>query len=668
MLILIPLPHLFPSHRAVLRMLEGLQSTDSSVRSLAQSWVRGAITRGSSEGIHRLLQPLVKILLESDTNRKHKIEKAASSKKVTLTRKEAEKDMRYARYYFKSLGIENPYLPSSENQYVKLVQHYTQVFDASQILYALTLLQLALEVDPSNFVSVAGDTVIDVSLYATTVHTPHTDTYGGVIPEGESPDTLITPSFPNLSSHKSLLEVILSVCVDLLCSEYHPSLQSSAMEQVENLHVKISSVSLLAKLLHELLKILAKHSTHSEEGSPAEFKVHSPNFVSALLTLCDIQKVCLLLLGKVVEWWVELAAGGGGGDDHKGGVNGVWSDLMELTRQTSGSDLAVILKSFYTHLLRVVQCLIAMDTQFSQSLPIKTRPPTKSSDLVTVVSGVTISGSLLPAVTPSCATASQPFLREFLLQMLSDPALSCLHDSLLCMFTGTVPNLLSQQLTDLAPRVVKHLCMNIEGFVVGSNEAQGSSGKSTDGNVQLCIVYFDSILTITTWCLFGNTRPHPIHDSEQPGAGVSHFRLHHRPPDPFFDVLRVKQAEGAKESFSPLNKQPSTMAWLFGVFTAQRVSSELDGGSGDPGLFSRVGVNSQAGQHIMMLLPAAYNSMTDMWTSFHSGCGKEGVVRWVESSVEGGGLTRKENMVHEVSLENGKYRGYGKNPINHLMH
>lgn len=627
-------------------MLEGLQSTDSSVRSLAQSWVRGAITSDNNEGIHRLLQPLVKILLESDTNRKHKIEKAASSKKVTLTRKEAEKDMRYARYYFKSLGIENPYLPSSENQYAKLVQHYTQVFDASQILYALTLLQLALEVDPSNFVSVAGNTVVDVSLYATTVHMPHADTHRGVAPEGESPDTPIMPSFPSLSSHKSLLEVILSVCVDLLCSEYHPSLQSSALEQVENLHVKISSASLLAKLLHELLKILAKHSTPPEDGSPVEFKVHSPNFVSALLTLCDIQKVCLLLLGKVVEWWVELAVEAGSSDGRKGGVNGVWSDLMELIRQTSGSDLAVIIKSFYTHLLRVVQCLIAMDTQFSQSLPIKTRPPTESSHLVTVVSGVTISGTLLPAVTPSCATASQPFLREFLLQVLSDPALCCLHDSLLCMFTATVPNLLSQQLTDLAPRVVKHLCMNIEASVVGVAGAQGSSGKS---NVQLCIVYFDSILTITTWCLFGNTPPHPLHNSEQPGTGGSHFRLHHRPPDPFFDVLRVKQAEGAKENFSPMNKQPSTMAWLFGVFTAQRISSESDGGSGDPGLFSRVGVNSQAGQHIMMLLPAAYNSMTDMWTSFHSGCGKEGVVGWTESSVEGGGLTRKENMVHEVS-------------------
>lgn len=628
-------------------MLEGLQSTDSSVRSLAQSWVRGAITRGSSEGVHRLLQPLVKILLESDTNRKHKVEK--QPKKITLTRQEAEKDMRYARYYFKSLGVENPYLPSSEDQYLKMVQHYTQVFDASQILYALSLLQLALEVDPASFISVIGNTVIDVSMYTTrAMHAPHVDAHRGT-PEGESPDTPTTPQFPSLSSHKSLLEVVLSVCVDLLCSEYHPSLKSSALEQVDNLHVKIASVSLLAKLLNELLKILTKHGTHSDDSLPSEFKVHSPNYVSALLTLCDIEKVCLLLLGKVVEWWVELSGHSNTLKDD--GRNGVWSDLVKLTRQTGGSDLAVILKSFYTHLLRVIQCLIAMDTQLSQSLPIKTRPPALSSDLVTVVSGVTVAGSLLPTVSPSCATASQPFFREFLLQLLSDPALSCLHDNLLRMFTSTVPNLLSQQLTDLAPRVVKHLCMNIERSltVVSSREAQSSSGRTTNADVSLCIVNFDSILSITAWCLFGSTRPHPLKDQEQP-ADIPHSRLHHRPPDPFFDLLRVKQAESAKESFSPLSKQPSTMAWLFGVFTAQRISSaggESDGASGEPGLFSRVGVNSQAGQHVMMLLPAVYNSMTDMWSSFHCWRGSEGVVKGADS-VESS-LTRKENMVHEVS-------------------
>jgi hypothetical protein len=595
--------------------------------------------------MHLLLQPLVKILWESDTNRKHKFEKVASSKKITLTRKEAEKDMRYARYYFKSLGIENPYLPSSENQHMKMIQHYTQVFDASQILYALNLLQLTLEVDPSNFVSVAGNSVIDVSMYTAAV--------AGALPhaEGESPSTPITPPFPNLSSHKSLLEVVLSLCVDLLRSEYHPSLKSSSLEQADNLHVKISSAKLLAKLLHELLKILDNHSSYSEDA-PAEFKVHSPNFVSALLTLCDVQKVCLLLLGKVVEWWEELRVGT---NTSKTNVqDGVRSKVAELSQQrTSCSNLAPLLMAFYSHLLRVIQCLVAMDTQFSQSLPINSRPPPEPNNLVTVVSGVTVSSATLPAITPNCATASQPFLREFLLQVLSNATLSCLHDNLLCMFTNTLPNLMSQQLTDLAPPVVKHLCVNIEVLVTdgfGSSEAHHGRNAAS-GCAQHCVMYFDSILRITMWCLFGNSQPHFHPDQQHPGAAVSHLSIYHRLPDPFYHILRVKQVESSKENFSPLNRQPSTMSWLLGVFTAQRSNSESDGGVGDISLFSRAGVNSQAGQHIIMLLPATYNSVTDIWTTFYPGvCGSEGLSDWMEYSVEGG-FKRKETMVREVSQQ-----------------
>lgn len=644
-------------------MLEGLQSNDSSVRSLAESWVRGAIAQGRGREVHRLLQPLVKILLESDTKRRHRVEKSPS-KKITLTRSEAEKDMRYAKYYFESLGVRNPYLPSSRDQYLEMVQHYTQVFDASQILYALSLLQLAVGVDPSSLISAVGNTVIDVSTYAPHLHHQQAP---GEVGEGESPTAPpTTPTFPSLSSQKSLLEVILSVCVDLLCSEYHPSLRSSAAEQVENLRVKISSASLLSKLLSQLLKILTRHSVHSDEATPIEFKVHSPNFVSALLTLCDIQKVCLLLLGKAVEWWSEMS---GTTAAVGSGRNGVWSDRDQLSQLSGGSDPGVILKSFYMHLLRVVQCLIALDTQFSQSLPIETHTPLQSSDLVTVVSGVNISGSL-PAVSTSCATASQPFFREFLLRILSDSAFSCFHDNLLCMFTGTIANLLSQQLTDLAPKVIKQLCANIEGGVahVGSKER---GAESSDGDVQLCIVYFDSILRIMIWCLFAeNYNCQLINEQSGSAGGVassssSQFRLHHRSPNPFFDMIRVKQVENAKESFSPMSKGPSTMAWLLGVLTAQKITSstgrDADEASGEAGLFCRVGIGSQAGQHVTVLLPAAYNSMADMWISFHSqygsghgasevgqgGRGSGGGVRWVDYVEDS--VVRKQSMVHEVS-------------------
>lgn len=673
-------------------MLEGLQSSDSAVRSLTQSWVKATVSKGNNEDVHRLLQPLVRILLEADTKRKQRSEKLLS-KKITLSRRDAERDKKYAKYYFESLGIENPYMPSSRDQYLEIMQDYTQVCDASQILYALSLLQLVVGVDPFTLISTIGNTVIDVSTYATgSMHANHTyDTGKGVAHGAESPDTPTSSSFPSLGSQKSLLEVVLSTCVDLLCSEYHPSLKASPEEESENLKIKICSAGLLSLLLSELLQILARHGTHSDDSpsscSPAEFKVYSPSFVSALLTLCDIQKVSLLLLGKSVEWWVDLSLGTSCSGSSDGGKSVAQSKVRNLPKLAGagggggGESGSVILMSFCAHLLRVVQCLIVLDTQFSLSLPVQTHPPPSQStaNLVTVVSGVTICGRTLPAVLPGGVTASQPFYASFLLGVLSEPRLFQFHDDLLHMFTSTVSNLLSQQLLDLAPKLIKQLCSNVEetlaepaslrrrqGIGPMGGRGRGVSAEDLAGtNVHLCIVYMHSILTITSWCLFGECRPSILRE-ESPsllgGKSSSCFRLHHRSPNPFFDVVRVKQVEGSKENFSPMNKQPSAMTWLLGVFTAHKISSgggESDGVSGEGGLFpSRVGVASQAGQHLMMLLPAAYNSMTGMWASIHprwrsglpGGGGGGGVVRGVESMESS--LFRTQSMLFQVRKNN----------------
>ncbi len=665
-------------------MLEGLQSCDSAVRSLTQSWVRTAVTEGGSEGTHRLLQPLVKILLESDTKRKQREDKLAG-KKITLTRKEAEKDTQYAKYYFKSLGIENPYLASSKDQYVEMVQYYSQIFDTNQILYALSLLQLAVCVDPFSLICNMGETVIDVSAYTSLLgplhsgmnHAPH---------QAESPITPSSPSSPlppSLSSQKSLLEVVLSACVDLLCSEYHSTLKVSPEEQVENVKVKIGSASLLSVLLDELLKVLCKHG-QSDDSSPAGgFKVCSPNFVSALLTLCDIQKVSLLLLGKSVEWWLDLSTprvptasqGGRGSSSQR---RKVWSELAGqleeagLGSSSLGNHPGVILKAFYSHLLRLVQCLVSLDTRFSQSLPILTSPQSLSTDLVTVLSGVRIvGGESLPAISPGCATASQPFFRDFILRVLSTARLSAaFSDDLLHMFSRSLPNMLSQQVVELAPRVVKQLCRSIEGEVGGRSDGHHDEGDANTGrnNVQRCILYFDAILSTTTWCLFGD-QSHPLLQKGEGlqvgGAGKTyhhhHLKLHHRSPNLFYVLTPVKQVESARENFSPMNKQPSTMAWLLGVFTTQKITSggggaESEGGGGE-GCVSWVGVDSQVGQQVSMLLPAMYNSMTDMWVELRSNIEEWGGAmggRGISEGVASGRdlikscLMRKQNMVFEV--------------------
>ena len=600
-----------PFYRALLRMLEGLQNSDVAVKSLTQSWVKAVIARCQNEGVHRLLQPLVKILLESDAKRKQQPDKTLMAKKIGLSRRDAEKDMKYANYYFESMGMVNPYAPSRKDQYADVLLHYTQVFDASQILYALSLLQNVVSVEPSSVVSTIGNTIIDVSMYGSGMH--HTYERNKHV---DSPETPTTPVSPSAATQKSLLEVILSVCVDLLRSEYHPSLKVAPEDQIENMRVKVSSTYLLSLLLNKLLKTLARHNEPDETGpSYKDFKICSPNFVSALITLCDIQKVCLLFLGKSIEWWCDASL-----TDHnrKGSI---WTDIARQCQSSGIIDPRVVLKSFTSQLLRVVQCLISLDTQFSQSLPIETNSLTsQSSDLVTIVSGVQINSVTdLPTILSGRATSSQFFFQTFVLQVLSNSSLSSFHDDLLHMFTGTISNLLSQQLMELAPKVIKQLCSNIEQIMgkFSSKKLHESSSKTTGSNIQLCITYFDAMLKIILWCFFGNS--HFYSTSEESRMKVADFKLQHRLSNPFFDILRVKQAEDAKENHSPTQKQPSTMAWLLGVFSVQKITSgaECEGSSSDGSLFSRVGVNSQVGQQVLMLLPAVYNAMTDVWNGFH---------------------------------------------------
>lgn len=724
-------------------MLEGLQSADAAVRGLTQSWVKTSIARGSKQdALVKMVQPLLMILLEPEAQRRHKEEKV-SSKKVTLSREDAERDKKYAKYYFESLGIRNPYAPSRKEQYTDTVRHYSQLLDAGQLLYAIFLLQSVFSVAPQMFVSAAGNVMVDMSMYASSVNGTNASASGFPGPStqhasgvdrlqsdcglfGSVSDTS-SPRMPNPTLQKSLLELTLSVCSDLLRSEYHPSLDVSVDDRLENLKVKTSSAYLLSAILNELLKILAEQeSAGATAGStarvgvsvvhtPGDFKVFSPYFVSALVALCDLQLVALLLLGKSVEWWREAflpsaASSNGGSERRRRKENEMWTMLASECSQSGtegpySNHLSIIIHSLYTQMLRVVQCLIALDARFSLSLPAGTQhhhhhhsvsqPP--NSDQVSIISGVMVSGitspptstllsSSLPAILPSCSTASQPFFRDFLLFVLLDSSLSLFHDNLLHMFLGSISNLLRHQLLELAPKVIMQLCQNVEMVVTPPCDKKQHCDMivDTDGsssNVQLCIVYLNSLLDIILWCLFGKTCGADLAARRTSQSMKSNFSLHYRPSNPLFNIVQLFPTDNAKGNLSPTLKQTSTMSWLLGVFSSSQKGplsgmgvgggvgglgegggERGSGGSGEGGLRSLHGVDSLVGQHVLPLLPAVYNTMADVWTKFHSGGDKKldgsggggrdgdrsgGGVRGAAAGAVGNSV--KDNLISEVS-------------------
>ena len=717
-------------------MLEGLLSANSAVRELTQSWVKTAIAGCSKEGaLVEMIQPLVMILLKPGSLRRLKAERL-SPKKIALSREDADRDERYARYYFESLGVKNPYAPSVKEQYTDILLQATQLLDAAQLLYAIFLLQSVVSVSPQMLVSAAGNVMVDMSAYASSVggtnanvngfpgrnlqHAPDYNRLQSDCGSSASVCETASPISPNVTLQKSLLELLLSVCSDLLRSEYHPTLDVTVDDQVAILEVKTSCACLLSTILNELLKILVEresasaadsHAPHigvSVLSAPADFKVFSPYFVSALVALCDVQLVALLLLGKSVEWWREAflpsASPLNGGSETKRKGNMKWDVLSSGCDHSGGEgqyghQLSIIMHSLYTQMLKVVQCLIALDAQFSLSLPPGTNqhPVSHPPNSVSILSGVRISRALsptcsadfqsssLPAILPSCPTASQPFFRDFLLLVLLDPSLSLFHDNLLLMFLGTISNLLRHQLLELAPKVIKQLCVNVEEVMNPphtkdkKHHHRSVDTESSSANYHFCVVYLKSLLDTILWCLFGKTFGADLAAQRTNQSKKSSFNMHYRLPHPLlFSIIQVLQVDNGKEDHSPTLKQTSTMSWLLGVFSSSHKmgvgggigglgeggGEKGSGDGGDGGVRSLHGVDSLVLQHILLLLPCVYNTMADVWTNLHSGgdvrvdqdgggsdvrADGDGGMRCTAMDAVGDSVLGKDNLVLEVS-------------------
>jgi len=621
-------------------MLEGLHSTDPAVLAVTESWVKTAMSGGSSDdSLTRLLQPALKILLEPSALRKPAHEKLGVS--VTLSREDAEKDMEYARYYFQSLGIENPYVPSKKEQYSESVLFYSQLVDSSQLLYATSLLQSVVAVEPEMFVFTAGNVMVDVSsltgpggtseaapahLQGIAGREHSTKNWENSAPTRRKPPCdSTTPLSPSPAMNKSLLELLLSVCVDMLRSEYHSTLKISASDQLENLNVKVASASLLSTILLELLKVLAGKKREVQGGASGEtgggvvgeWKVWSPSFVSALIALCDIQQVVLLLLGKSLQWWgeafcasrtgCECSSGGRGGG---GGSSKPWTSVtaaeldVSMVSSTRAQDnlLGVVLRSLYRQLLRAVQCLMVLDSQLCltmeggetrlhQQASSSSSSSSSKPDLVTVSSGITLPNTshdsskrprFLPAIVPSILTASQPYFKAFLLVILNSSSLSSFHNDLLHMLSATLSNLLHHQVLELAPVLFKQLCTNIERSISLPTQHSGSDfigiregGRSLPHNDHLCVIYMKTLLSIVCWSLFGmKTEEKSAFHPSSCRSGKPGFMLHSRLRNPQYDIFQVVQTRSIRENLSPTLKQPSAMSWLLGVFSTSSSSQK----------------------------------------------------------------------------------------------
>ena len=618
-------------------MLEGLQNKSAAVSHFVQSWVKFATERSE---LRPLLQPLVRILLEADALR------------TTKPRTVEEEDAAHAKYYYTPKDVTDTEKEGSlkEDQFSAAARQYTQVFDARQVLYAFSLLQSVLAVDPSSIISSLGEVVVTISTYASINQTGHLAT---IIAAKFNSDTSQSDA---LRTQKSLLELLLAACVDFLRSEYPDSLEISPTDCLDDLHVKVSAAELLGTILHEFVGILASQfgRTEAEVGGKMSGVVGHPSYVSALVTLCDVQRVVLLLSAQVVQCLTDIKSSESTTQQASNlkGETRPWNRLRgEQSALPSCFESAFT--SLFVHLLKLLQKLVALDAQCSLAL----NPSTPISTVQPGVSFVKQSGkfiSQLPLIQPSLSTAAQPFFQTLLLDVLNDSSLISLHGTLLSMFTATLPNLLTQ-LDELAPKVLKQVCKNLE-MILQSTKATESAHTGTENDRmhpissrlfsgELAASYMESLVAIVLWCYFSD------------GQVICPPKLSQHVPSMFWKANTVSELEHTGDSLSPLLKQPSTMSWLFGVFSTsnQKGVTLSDVGTKIP----CVGINSRVGQYILMLLPAVYNAVTEIWrylrtaavtVATSSGSQKGAASHSLMFELDGGTASeRKRRMEFEVS-------------------
>lgn len=680
-------------------MLEGLQSRDAAVRHFVGSWVRHTTAREADTA--KLLQPLLRILAEAQPLRRSEQSKYLFSPyEVRLTKEEAAKDPAYAKYYFASLGISDPEEIHRKNQYRDGVLYYIQVFDISQVLYSLSLLLSTVQVDPASIVSCMSGIVVDASSYMNVAAAPGHPSLPvvdvNVDDSGKESSTPHEDSGQLLSagsSRKSVLELFLTTCIQFLQSEFHQLLEVSLEDHLDNISVKILCAELLEVIHTEFVHILAKAhssptSTSDRQAATAQAdsdvlpnrgaSVANASYVTALVTLCDVQKSTLLLLARVVQEMRELERATerssvgpslgkpllccrGSCDE---GKFSLWKQLLiqhnqrermyqgQLSSSVSSqnSDPSITLGSLFVHLLKLVQSLITLDSQCHVCNKLTGSKSTASTPfslptLSSVTAGIKLSdGSELPPVLSGITTASQPFFQILLLDILSDVTLSHLHTLILAMFTTTMPNLIGHQIDELAPKILKQLCTNLEYpravDKLPEHKTSGQKGSlrssSREQNDLLkhsTIPYLESAVTIILWCLFGekNGGFSPYNEKGRPlSSSFQSDSSHDQAINLFWRVTSIAEREEASLDLTPALKQTSAITWLLGVFSQKGGGvTETGGGGGgggerdgsggggtlSSGLIgaSSTGLTSLVGQYIVMLLPAVYKVLTDLW-------------------------------------------------------
>ena len=620
-------------------MIEGLQSRYPAISHCTSTWL---ITTCQRHHLHSALNPLYTLIQE------------ACPPKVKVHQEKVDRegdssvDDSYAKYYRESLKKNDtePDTPLKKLSYP--VFYLTRLVDAPRFNYGLSLFISLFSVHPEMILSSLANARDSVSSPDPTNDSNITGTYTEVLhakPEEstsnptEESSGLSRPKHLPLAS-KSLLEVILTYCTEIILSEYPDWLDTTLTDQQNLLSVKTTSTELVVKMLTSFIhlsddsqspSLILSESIHS-------VNIHNPSYLKGLLSLCEVQKATLTFLSHLAGLPNEHSQKIHVADDQQPQpLSGVSTENTQ--KQASVQPLFLhLLRSLYCQL--VLECLLSKKTD-SSIMIIKCKDDQLHSEY---------------SYIPGHPLTSQSMFLLLLQRTLVHSKHINSHLPLLLMIQLSLPYL-RENLDLIAPKLLKYICKNLNNLLKekagsrcsicchGETQSMANTENFKDFTLEstctstmlswkqctcatqsdLIVSYVQTLSVIVHYCLLPNWSdfhvPHKTPTSSSP-IPIPHYQ----PSDSFWDLASFKSVDpNLKTSQTTVTttteRKTFGLSWIFGsIFSGGSHGNDqvINVRSGDV----YRGINTPAGQKILWLLQTVYGTLTKLWKELCDG-GKE---------------------------------------------
>ncbi len=447
-------------NRLLLRVLEGLQSTDPSISQCSTLWIN---ILSETKQLSKVLLPLYNLITEvTPPKRLPQYESPRTPKSFHA----------HAQYYFASAILKEDE-PVKEDTPPYPLFYFTQIVDAPRLQYGLSLFLSLLAINPVAICTHLALAYMDHSSGYSSPIDPTTEYNSSprihFSDAGRASDMSRNsatqrsgrPQRLQSSVAKSLLELVLTHCSHILLTDYSTKLDIASTDMTALTNIKIIAVNLLVDILECIMSIVSgKNRPECTNGS----NLTNSTYILCLLALCEIQKSTLLGLLQLIDIF-----------KHSSSPNDTELKVNKEKSYSGSFSLHVSLphlQPLFVQLLKALYygiCLESMATNIAES-PMSMRKAKRDQHL--------LEEKKILSYVPGTSIVMQPLFFHILNSILSRSHLVLQQTYLLSVIVYSMLHF-RDSLEIIAPKILKQIYRNLKE-ILSERDATKNHAVSPD--------------------------------------------------------------------------------------------------------------------------------------------------------------------------------------------